>query len=738
MPSGWIALWRCVAMPKFNEAREHPALVKFGVLNMADAATGRVYHFRITHVFLRCIFVMPILARSEVNSAPRPSRWQLSTVLAQLENGLLVSGSVQLPSELTTSWPEDSPQSVLIEEKMRLIRPLITIFDREENLGRGFTGFVRQRADQVGLPEVTVRRVLLRFWVYGGVPQLLLPMRPGPILSGQESLGLRTWKRSGRPLTIEGILARPTWSADDDDVADMARAAKRCPAGSSLQDLASAYLNHEFKTRHPEEYERFLAGEISNPCSGRLIAGRLKGYDGLSESVFQKFPSLREARAWRNLFANGPGDIYELDATGGQIFVIDPHDPSVVLGTVTIYLLIDRWSRYVVSVYATLRSPSSACVRKTLRIAFMPRERRFRNLGANVSDKDFPVGVLPLQIAVDRGPDMISKATAELAVKDLNTEIVELPPYTPDGKATVERVIDTLKTRTKARIGKGAYAKFETSPQAKAKKKRATFAACHSLRDVYAALVDVCVIYNNSPHQGLRRRLPELAAAGLEDTPKQAYLFGLKHVSGLAQNVLSTRDLDRLTLETDTATLTTKGFVWRHLLYRPANAQAHLVQRQKMRQSRRAKAGMDIKIDTDDPVDLFMRGNTDEWPRWELTDEGMAQVMARSIEEVDYFEDRDKVRMALADAEAFRRRVAADNSRTPSGTRGGAKQCHVDPQHKRQREVEESQALDAELGLSKKRRAAASPSEAQEPVFVRRTRAQRQAELDAIEAERNE
>ena len=79
------------------------------------------------------------------------------------------------------------------------------------------------------------------------------------------------------------------------------------------------------------------------------------------------------------LRANGPGEIWEIDATGGRLELVAEGDPDVVLGHPYIYLIIDRWSCSIPAIYLTLRPPSWDELSYALIIAFTSRERRFKS-----------------------------------------------------------------------------------------------------------------------------------------------------------------------------------------------------------------------------------------------------------------------------------------------------------------------------------------------------------------------
>ena len=422
-----------------------------------------------------------------------------------------------------------------------------------------------------------------------------------------------------------------------------------------------------------------------------------------------------------------------LGKTGGQIVVIDSRDPSKILSRLWIYLLIDRWSRYVVSAYVSLRPPSSESVRKTLRIAFTSRTRRFQLLGIDVDDEKWPPGVVCAQMAVDNGADMIAKSTVELGVNDLLIEVVDLPPRCPDGKAIIERVNRTLKAMMKSRGLRGTYDKHVECADDRHSKKKARAVACLSLRDVYRALLEAIEDYNNRPHRTLRERVLELAQNRISPTPKAAYIWGLQHITGANRGVLVHEDYDRLTLQTARATIADGVITWGPNRYYPANGAAWKFGQQGSRKRR----AVDVKVDDTVPTELWVVTNGLDWPRWETNAAGVESLGAQTVQEREEFAHLHAADLKEAEQESHRERLKAAGQRAVrSAPRLSTKRVH-DANDVRESSEAESASLDKATGTAtaqerpKRRLGHASPAGIQNRPLVTWD-AERQAEMDDI------
>ncbi len=709
----------------------HPSRAKrpraLGAVQIGSAKHARNY--RITHVFGAHLYLMPVTTAAKGHDAARPQRWRIRDIDELVARGRAVYGSIRLPPEMATAIrKEAAPQ---VGRAFARIEPLLAAFSRESALGRSFTGTLKEQAANEGIPLASLRRMLLRYWYFGGIDQALLPLQRGPRIAVDAGLatGTEHSRKAGAAAVRRGaappraragpkprhvVDVRPCfWSPEAIDVADMERAAIRCARRriKGFEALTDEYLRCEFKKRHPKVYKLFMNGHTTVPCTERQLRYRLRRKAALDPRVLTGFPTLGKRASQRVLLAVGSGHIYELDATGGQIYIVDAQDPTRVLRKVTIYLIIDRYSRYVVSVYITAKPPSSAGVRQALRIAFTSRRRRFQNMGIDIDDDDWPPGVFCLTMVVDNGPDMISKATLKTAVHDLGIDVDILPPYTPDGKAIIERFIKTLKTKMQAKGLAGLYKKVQLSPDERRAAKNAIFIAELSLRSLYRELIEIVRVYNHARHTGLEQRLPELAIASVPFTPIAAYRYGLEHVSGLERPALSDEDIFQLTLAPHKARIEEGVVTWKGLTYYPANAAAVAF----AARFGGAAVTIDVKVDATDPFDLYADSSMMPLPMWRLDPHGEAFVRAVCVEDWEEFsEERELLKADTARRNAITRQKTPDahpDVKAPALSARRQARTKADPTVARRRSVEESNALDAALAG---RGASTSPSHSPE------------------------
>lgn len=651
---------------------------------------------RITHVFNESIFVMPVSTPDKARYAKRPYELQVSKVESRLDAVEWQIGRLSMPSGFLTGdgdW----------KNAYEVIQPLIEVFDDKRSLSRTmFTVQIKRRANELGVSEVTLRRLLLRFYYFGRVKEALQPLKPGRPIEETSSYSFPTKsgqapKRRG-PQPITAIDLGPNdFVVSTEDIEDMVECYERLAANDKVTRTKAykEYFRTYFAKRHPEKYADFMNRKCPRPVT-------LRQYREYTDKhvTFTRDMAKNAGRTKREVkgatLAVGPAEYYEIDATGGRIHVVDSENPDVVLKTPLIYLIIDRWSRFIVSLYVTLRPASWEEIRLALLIAFTSRERRFKNLGANVDEERWPQGRICAHLVQDRGSEMISRAMLEAAVEGLHIEPETLPPLCPDGKGIIERCIRGLKARMTDRKLKGGFQERPLNPKAKRKFRAAKDAAVYSLRELYWELLDIVDDYNNSSHSHLEQ-MTILKRAGVRPTPRDAYLWGLENITGLETPPLTDEDYIKLLMSRDKATIASGVVNYRARKYYPANSAA-------MRQARLStsrRLALEIKVDRFDPTDIYVPVKGGEWPMWRVSKSGLQQLQEITLEEEEQLGEQHRLLIAKTRDDSFIDETVKANQRRrrkgiPSAQPESAQQP-VSAETRRRRRNDESDEIKKNL-----------------------------------------
>ena len=148
--------------------------------------------------------------------------------------------------------------------------------------------------------------------------------------------------------------------------------------------------------------------------------------------------------------ADGPGAVYQIDATVADIYLVSHTDPYAVVGRPELYFVTDVFSRMIVGFYACLSSASWDNARSALLNAFTDKVDFCRTYGIHICSEDWPCVGLPRALVVDNG-ELISKASNAI-ISELGITVKNEPAWRPDLKGIVESRFRLLNISTKAAL----------------------------------------------------------------------------------------------------------------------------------------------------------------------------------------------------------------------------------------------------------------------------------------------
>lgn len=663
-----------------------------------------VSYLRVTHCFRDCVYLMWVGEPKEIRQARRPVRKSVAELAELVKSRSGEWGQLMLPAALTKSPPPDSQEAHRLSMAWDLIAPIIEAFESEANLGRPkFTSVIRARALETKTDLSVLIRLVIRYYYFGGtrlgllsLPRGTKPGRGGYATDTTQNEGLpRQQKRRGRRTALAQELGENIFIVSDCDIEDMVSTfTALLRAGPTHKSHAhERYLAGAFRKRYPDLHADYISGKRLEPVTARQYRYYVDRNTQLSDQLAENVRSHRRNMGHLgSLHSAGPGEVYEIDSTGGRLYLVSTDEPPVHLGKPTIYLLIDRWSRFVVSAYLSLKAPSYEEVRHALLVAFTSRERRFKALGVDIDDERWPVGRMPAVICPDRGSDFMSSSMEQAVVLDLRIELTPLPPYCPDGKAIVERLIREVKRRMAASGMKGTYADRPMDPNTKRAARQAKAGAVHTLAEAYRSLVEIIHDHNNRPHTVLKKRRI-LAQASIQPTPKAAYLWGLKYITGLRKAPFPDEDYKRLLLSTDSGSLASGVLRYRQRPYLPEN---EVAAEMATNSTNRAKE-VSVRVDKSDPSEVFVVNLQGQWAAFSITPGGGSEIAGLTLDEEEALSTQTSLLWARSEHESRAGRVALLSPKAKSKASEGKSATTVVQKVQNEMRASETAAMKAAL-----------------------------------------
>jgi len=133
----------------------------------------------------------------------------------------------------------------------------------------------------------------------------------------------------------------------------------------------------------------------------------------------------------------GAGEVYQIDATTADFFLISTWDKDRIIGRPTIYLVLDVFSRAIVGFHVTIENPGYNPAMVAVYNAFTSDKiELFKQVGVDIDEKDFPYQHVCSKLVADRGE--LEGKNAEQIIKHLSTTVSLTPSFRGDLKAIVE------------------------------------------------------------------------------------------------------------------------------------------------------------------------------------------------------------------------------------------------------------------------------------------------------------
>ncbi|OBY77998.1 hypothetical protein BBG47_18830 [Paenibacillus sp. KS1] len=140
--------------------------------------------------------------------------------------------------------------------------------------------------------------------------------------------------------------------------------------------------------------------------------------------------------------ATGPGQIFEIDATIADVYLISSDDSNIIIGRPVVYIAVDVYSHMVVGLYVGFEGPSWLGMMMAIENAVVNKVEYCRQYDIEITEEEWPCYHMPECFFADRG-EMESK-NADSLCNALGIKIKNAPPYRADLKGIVEQQFRTL------------------------------------------------------------------------------------------------------------------------------------------------------------------------------------------------------------------------------------------------------------------------------------------------------
>jgi hypothetical protein len=266
----------------------------------------------------------------------------------------------------------------------------------------------------------------------------------------------------------------------------------------------------------------------------------------------------REVLGDSTQMAFGPGSLYQIDATPGDIYLVSSLDRTRIIGRPVIYVCIDVFSRMITGLCVTLEGPSWVGAMLALDNVVSDKVAFCAEYGITIREEDWPCHHLPEGLLADRGE--FEGYQADHLAGALNVRVSNTPPYRADWKGIIERHFRIANDRL-IHFTPGAVSRPHIRGSADYR-----LDAALTLDEFRQLLICHALDHNRNHYLAWYRKDEWQIADGIERYPLELWNWGLRNRAGHLRT--TPRDLARLhLLPRKSATVTYRGIHLERDLY---------------------------------------------------------------------------------------------------------------------------------------------------------------------------
>ncbi len=256
--------------------------------------------------------------------------------------------------------------------------------------------------------------------------------------------------------------------------------------------------------------------------------------------------------------AYGPGSVYQIDATPGDIYLVSSLDPSRIIGRPVIYVVIDVFSRLIAGIGVHLEGPSWLGAMLALENATRDKVAFCAEYGIAITADEWPSQHLPEAILADRGE--LEGYNADNLVNALGIRVSNTAPYRADWKGIVERNFRLSNDRLIHWLPGAVYRARERGDA------DYRLDACLNLSQ-FRQLMIYCVLHHNNEHRmDWYRRDEFMIGDQVDPYPLDLWNWGVQNRVGHLR-VMAPEIIRLNLLPTKEASVTRQGILFQGLHY---------------------------------------------------------------------------------------------------------------------------------------------------------------------------
>lgn len=484
-----------------------------------------------------------------------PQLFPVSTV----EEGIL-SGRYAVVMD-TSPARNPNPSASAVQLRDRAWNLISEIVSREPAIYHAHerSALLRERGEKTGVAVPNIYKALAKYWRGGMTPDALLPgfehcgkpSEPSPCSNGRRGRK-KIAGAEGKTLTPEDI------QHFTDAVLTWYMGTKKLSLEKTYRNMQDRYYMSEDENGNPVKLDPDLV-----PSRAQFLYWHRKNKNLLEEAKCRNgkknYPLQSRASIEKTEnFLSGPCASSQIDATIADIFLVSQGNREKIVGRPTMYFLMDSFTRMVMGMHITLEHPSWRSATMCILNAMEDKAEFCARYDVEITQSDWPCHHIPGALIGDRGE--MESVSADLLVNQLGMRLENTPPFRGDLKGIIEQYFHTIDINMADLPGKMGKDYGERCTEDYRLSARLT------LNEFIAVVIHLVLQYNNYHYMEEYGKTMQMRQMSVKSIPRDLWNFGMKYLSG-AQRTLSKASVRYALLPSDKASITSKGILFRGLLY---------------------------------------------------------------------------------------------------------------------------------------------------------------------------
>lgn len=478
---------------------------------------------------LRVIDLLPatgeIVTIDTTSPVANPQVWFVADFesVAKDQRWVRVAGTASKSGELATPTQLTDAALALRAKRWAIVSSHL----RDERLYRRETrnDAVKEIAAEHDVTPLHVRQLLRMAWQGGMTPEA---MTPDFHQCGRQTLDQKARGRKPTHADYEPYVWQPELRAK---AAAMVRSLYLEDSTVSLQEVYDKFVRKHFSFIDLEGVIQPL------PLGERPTERQLRTVLEAELTDSERHAARHSKADYDNNFAptighvlqdcQGAGDVYEIDASQVDVWLVAREDGRTIIGKATMYLVVDRFSRLIVGFYVSLDAPSWAGAAQAILSIFSDKRELCSRAGLVFDEADWPAhSLMPQRFFADRG-EMVSYASDSIP-EGLHTSVTNARALWSAGKGLVECSFKLVHVPMR-RLRAG----YEPARNTKIRRGKKYYRdAKMTLDELRKQMLRIVIDHNKTAHTTYKLPAAEIRA-GLQPIPREVFTRSIRSYMGL-------------------------------------------------------------------------------------------------------------------------------------------------------------------------------------------------------------